>query len=224
MAVDAEVLLSLLPDRMDLPRGRAALSETEVAESRQGRILQAVIDEVAASGYHGTTIAKITKRAHISRTSFYEAFPDKEAAFAAAHLDASALALDLVWRPAFAGAEVDFATRAHTAVESYVRVIEGSPSFATCFFVEIRGAGRRLLDQRDAVMDRHVDILLEFMTHAAKVDDIGRAPDRDELVAMLGGFDELTARLVRAQSGRERLDLRSVVEPCTRILLSVARA
>lgn len=37
--------LSLLPDRLGLPRGRAALPESEVAASQRGRIMQAVSDE-----------------------------------------------------------------------------------------------------------------------------------------------------------------------------------
>ncbi|MFS0886994.1 TetR/AcrR family transcriptional regulator [Aeromicrobium sp. 179-A 4D2 NHS] len=212
--------LSLLPQRLDLPRGRSALPESEVAESRRGRILQATLDEVAGSGYAATTVASITKRAHVSRTSFYEAFKDKEQAFAAAHWNASELALGRVWRPALTGADVDFDTRMRTAVAAYVGVLERARAFTICFYVEIRAAGERLQCQRDEITDQHLAILRD-LAEASGVGRSGSALDRDVLRGVLGAFDELVGRAVRAQRHDEELDLGSVVEPFTRLLLAV---
>lgn len=213
--------MSLLPERLDLPRGRSALSESEVAESRRGRILQATLDEVADSGYAATTVAAITKRAHVSRTSFYEAFGDKEEAFAAAHWHASELALGRVWKPALTGTDVDFEARIRTAMTSYVGTLERARSFTICFFVEIRAAGERLQTQRDQITDMHLAILRDLAEASATGDPRVIVPPKDVLRGMLGAFDELVGRQVRAQRHEERLDLRSVIDPFANIMSAV---
>lgn len=221
--MDDDDLLSLLPQRLDLPRGRSALSESEVAASRRGRMLQATLDEVAECGYAATTVAGITKRAHVSRTAFYAAFRDKDEAFAAAHANASELALSRIWEPALAGAGVDFDSRLRTAIENYVRVLESAPSFAICFYIEIRAAGERLQAQRDEMTDRHLAILRRLIEATAPTHGAS-PPPTDDLRAVMGAFDELVGRAVRAQRHGDSLDLQSVVAPLTRVLLAVLHA
>lgn len=220
--MDDDDLLSLLPQRLDLPRGRSALSGSEVAASRRGRILQATLEEIAESGYAATTVAAITKRAHVSRTAFYEAFRDKEEAFAAAHWSASELALTRVWTPALSVTGTDYDARIRAAIESYVGVLEAAPSFAICVYVEIRAAGERLQVQRDEMTDRHLLVLREIAEASAPSRGIVVPPD-DDLRALMGAFDELIGRAVRAQRHADSLDLRSVVAPLTRVLLAVMR-
>jgi len=218
-------LLSLLPERMALPRGRSALPKSAVEESRRGRILQATLDEVAASGYAATTVALITRRAHVSRTSFYEAFADKEDAFAAAHWNATDLSLTRIWKPALRLRDLHFNDRIRRLVTAYVEVLEAEPTFATCFFVEIRSAGERLATQREEMLDRHVEIMHELAKVSSEGDGSLRVPSRDVLCGLVGAFDELVSRTVRRQRGRDQgLDLSGVVEPFTELLLGVVRA
>lgn len=212
-------LLSLLPQRLDLPRGRSALSGSEVAESRRGRILQATLDEVARCGYAGTTVASITKRAHVSRTSFYEAFHDKEEAFAAAHWNASELALDRVWRPALVSGGLDFESRIRTGTSAYIQTLEGARSFAICFFVEIRAAGDRLQTQRDRITDLHL-VILRDVAEALLGREGHAVPDQDVLRGVMGAFDELVGRQVRAQRHEPELQLQSVIEPFTHLMMA----
>ncbi len=221
--MDPDHLLSLLPERVDLPRGRSALSEAEVSQSRNARIQQAVIDEVAASGFHKATVAAITKRARISRTSFYQEFVDKEDAFAAAHRTASDLALALVWGPVLTQAEGDLEARVRIALETYVAAIESNPAFGYCFFIEIRRAGEQLLKERDEMLDRHARILSDLVAVGAKSDPNLIDPGADQLVGVLGALDELMARELRAQAGAESLNLGGVIDPFIQVLLAVAR-
>jgi AcrR family transcriptional regulator len=53
--------------------------------SQRDRLLDAVVCETALSGYEATTVATLTARAHVSRTTFYEHFADREECFLAAH-------------------------------------------------------------------------------------------------------------------------------------------
>ncbi|MBC9226586.1 TetR family transcriptional regulator [Aeromicrobium sp. 636] len=217
-------LLSLLPERMALPRGRSALPKSVVEESRRGRIMQATLDEVADCGYAGTTVARITRRAHVSRTSFYETFTDKEDAFAAAHWNATDLSLTRIWKPTLRLRDLHFHDRIRRLVRGYVEVLEAEPTFAICFFVEIKTAGERLATQREQMLDRHVEIMHELAKVSAR-DGSLRVPSRDVLRGLVGAFDELVSRAVRRQRGREEgLDLSSAVEPFTELLLGVVRA
>nr|WP_255669269.1 TetR/AcrR family transcriptional regulator [Aeromicrobium duanguangcaii] len=186
--------------------------------------MQATLDEVAASGYASTTVALITRRAHVSRTSFYEAFADKEDAFAAAHWNATDLSLTRIWKPALRLRHLHFHDRTRRLVRAYVEVLEAEPTFAICFFVEIKTAGERLATQREEMLDRHVEIMHELAKVSA-ADGSLRVPSRDVLRGLVGAFDELVSRAVRRQRGRdERLDLSGAVEPFTELLLGVVRA
>ena len=53
--------------------------------SQRERLLDAVVHETVLSGYEATTVATLTARAHVSRTTFYEHFADKEECFLVAH-------------------------------------------------------------------------------------------------------------------------------------------
>ncbi len=68
-----------------LPSGRHGLDRESVVASQRGRLLQAMIDSVAEKGYADTTVADVTRRAGVSRATFYELFEDKRACFFAAH-------------------------------------------------------------------------------------------------------------------------------------------
>jgi AcrR family transcriptional regulator len=56
-----------------------------VTSSQRDRLLDAVVQETVLCGYEATTVATLTARAHVSRTTFYEHFADKEECFLAAH-------------------------------------------------------------------------------------------------------------------------------------------
>lgn len=219
--VEDDGLLSLLPDRLDLPRGRSALSKSAVDASRRGRIMQATLDEVAESGYHATTVAAITKRARVSRTSFYDAFADKEDAFAGAHWDASDLAIARVWEPALSRPDLDFDDRIAAVLAAYIEVLEAARSFTICFFVEILAAGERLALQREQMLDRHVQILHRLAQVSSETDPTIALPDTEVLRGLLGAFDELVARQVRGRRHDDTLDLASVVPAVTQIVRAV---
>src|SRR5271167_851895 len=68
-----------------LPRGPHRLSRAEVENHQRERILAATIAAVGTKGYGATTIGDITRRARVSRDTFYEQFASKEACFLAAY-------------------------------------------------------------------------------------------------------------------------------------------
>ena len=207
--------LTLLPERISLPRGSGALPEAEVAASQRGRILQSIIEEVADRGYHQSNVAGVIARARVSRSAFYSAFSDKEDAFAAAHLQASQQLFDVITAAALAHPRHDWRARHRAGVVAYLEGFRSAPAYAVSFMVEIRAAGPRLADQRDAVLERHA----RRLTRVARDADLPLT--RTISIALTGAADELTTREIRAG----RIDrLPDLAEPIVELTLAVLSA
>lgn len=190
--------LTLLPDRLGLPRGRSALPGPEVADSQRGRILQAVTDEVAERGYAETSVAHLTARARVSRSAFYRMFADKQDAFAEAHLAASEQLFGLIQGAVEADADKPWSVRHHAAIAAYLDGFCAAPSYATSFMVEIRSAGDRLLDQRDLMLERHARGVRALAREAHAENPERSVPSEAAIIGAVGGSDELATRMIRA--------------------------
>lgn len=211
--------LTLLPDRLQLPRGRAALPGPEKATSQRGRILQAIVDEVAARGYVATRVQDVTSRARVSRSAFYEAFHDKQDAFAQAHLAASLQLLDRIAAAVKAlPADADWRAWHRAGVGEYLGGFVASPAYATSFMVEVHSAGPRLLDQRDRVLERHARRLTGIAAAAVREDPTRRLPSDLAMIGAVGAADELVTREIRA--GRVA-DLMHLADPIVEVQLAV---
>ncbi|MGW5640849.1 TetR/AcrR family transcriptional regulator, partial [Streptomyces sp. NPDC003832] len=70
----------LQPQLTDLPRGPHGLARELVTGSQRQRLLYAMIVAVADKGYTAATVADATRRAGVSRKTFYELFTDKDPA------------------------------------------------------------------------------------------------------------------------------------------------
>ncbi len=110
-----------------------------VARSQRERALDAAVDVVAEKGYAATTVADLTREAGISRTTFYEMFPDKEACFLAAY-DAAADVLARRVAAAFE-AEGEWPARARAGLEALLESLAEEPAIARLALVDFGAAG-----------------------------------------------------------------------------------
>lgn len=78
------------PERKDqrLPPGRHGLGREEVIANQRARLLAATAQAVTEVGYSSLTVGEITKRAAVSRVTFYEIFAGKNELLAAAFAEA----------------------------------------------------------------------------------------------------------------------------------------
>lgn len=110
-----------------------------IARSQRERLLDAAIDVVAEKGYAKTTIADLTREAGISRTTFYEMFPDKEACFLAAYDGAADV---LTRRVAIAfEAEGEWPARVRAGLEALLGSLAAEPAVARLALVDFGAAG-----------------------------------------------------------------------------------
>ena len=213
--------LTLLPARTQLPRGRSALPGVQVAESQRGRILQAITEEVAEHGYSATRVQDVINRARVSRKAFYDVFTDKQDAFAAAHLAASAQLLDLVSQAVGSVPDQHWSARHRAGVQAYLGAFAGAPAYAVAFMVEIHSAGPRLLDQREQVMNQYAERTMRI-ARAAQAERPGSPmPSEAVVLGAVAGSDELVTRRIRAgQLGQ----LPGLLTPILQLQLAVISA
>ncbi len=209
--------LTLLPERTSLPRGTSALPEAEVAASQRGRIMQAIVEEVAERGYRATSVQDVIKRARVSRSAFYAVFIDKEDAFAAAHAAASQQLLDLIAAAVKAMAADDWRLRHRAGVAAYLDGFMSAPAYAVSFMVQARAAGPRVLDQRDRVLERHARRIATAAEQARREDPSLPPLSESAFIGLAGAADELATREIRAGRIARLMDL---VDPIVELHLA----
>jgi AcrR family transcriptional regulator len=183
-----------------LPRGRHHLTREQVSASQRGRILMAMIEEVAERGYASTSVAHITARAGVSRKSFYEQFADKEDCYLAA-FDAAAELRDSHMRhvvkrlePAADPLEIFRAT-----LRAFLEGVAQNPAASRTLVVEIYAVGREALRRKDGLRRKEMALVLGPLGY---VDERGELTFEGEAIAgsiawlvtqrvALGRFDEL---------------------------------
>jgi AcrR family transcriptional regulator len=135
-----------------LPRGRHGLPREAVADSQRGRMLDAMIEVVAARGYAETRVVDVIGVAGVSRKTFYELFDSKEDCFLAAY--------DILFGRLLGEAEAGYGALGGSPWPERVRVGMGAvlehlathPDEARFALVEVLSAGPRALARRDAAL------------------------------------------------------------------------
>jgi AcrR family transcriptional regulator len=111
-----------------------------VADHQRSRILRAIAEEVVASGYRGTTIGAIVKRAGVARSSFYDCFANKEECFLAACELAGTEAMRRV-EGAVREAPPTWARRVRDGIGAFLGFAGAEPALARIFVLEAPAAG-----------------------------------------------------------------------------------
>src|SRR6201996_3551773 len=133
--------LAALTTTRGLPRGRGRLPRQEVAKAHRDRLLRAMTAAVAELGYANVRIADVVDRARVSRQSFYEQFPDKEACFLAAHERGVRLILKRLADSTRHVPGLRPTAQRRAAIGSYLGLVAAEPEFAHCMLVELPASG-----------------------------------------------------------------------------------
>jgi AcrR family transcriptional regulator len=170
-----------------LPRGASSASREVVLMSQRARLLEAVVEAVADVGYTATTVQEITRRARVSRTTFYEQFANREDCFLVAY-EAGARAHLEHMRAAVEHSD-GWIEQLHTGTRAYVQLFAERPAYARAFLLEVHKAGERALERRREIHRQYADLLREW--HARRPANAG-GPVSDEFFAgAVGAINEL---------------------------------
>ncbi|HWM55684.1 MAG TPA: helix-turn-helix domain-containing protein [Solirubrobacterales bacterium] len=211
MADRAQAAEQLAAGRTRLPPGRHGLSSDFVAENQRERLLNGLVEAVAADGYNATTIGRIAEASKISRRTFYEHFEGKEECFLAAyemidtHVGAAMLAA--------AGPKEPWSERVRSRLAALLDVLSRDPAVARFYLVEPLAAGGEVAARyRDAMQ-----LLAELLRPDSGPSGVD-AEVRDQ--ALMGGIATLIRRRLNAGDAVSIPDLLpDLVDLSTRDLL-----
>jgi AcrR family transcriptional regulator len=122
-----------------LPRGPHRLSRAEVENHQRERILAAMIAAAGTKGYARTTIGDITRRARVSRDTFYEQFANKDKCFLAAY---DTIVRELLEQMVAVGtSEPSYIENMRNGVRAYLKFWSARPDAARVCTLEVMAAG-----------------------------------------------------------------------------------
>jgi AcrR family transcriptional regulator len=176
-----------------LPRGRHGLPREFVAHNQRERLLASLAECLQESGYDGTTVSTIGKRAGVSKSDFYKQFESKDACFVAAYDEAVERIRERVLA---ACEEADgWAAGVFAALAALLDLLAAEPAQAGLVLVEGLRAGRGVYDRYQVALQSFVPLLRE----GAPAPPGGSPPPEATDEAIVGGIASLLAR--RALAG-----------------------
>ena len=134
-----------------LPAGRHGLSREFVVESQRDRVLDAIATACAEKGFATVTVADVTGRARVSRSTFYELFRDLEDCFLAAY--------DVIYGKFLAASltayqrEAEWPERVRAGIEAILEFMVAEPAFARMCMVEPLAAGPAAVERYFAAVN-----------------------------------------------------------------------
>ncbi len=168
-----------------------------------------MITEAGAKGYGSTTIGDLTRRARVSRDTFYEQFASKEQCLLAAY---DATTRELVDQMVAAGtSRASYVEGIRDGVRAYLRFWSERPDAARVCLLDIPAAGEEALVHRERTLARFTR-LFRTMAKRASAREPG-LPSVPDVVAraMVVAAVELTTRYIREGRVSSLPDLESDV-------------
>jgi AcrR family transcriptional regulator len=175
-----------------------------------------MVAAVTERGYADVTIADVVRHAHVSKRTFYEHFPDKEACFLAAYV---AVSNDLLGRIARAAAEhTGIHEQITAAARAYFAGLEERPAITRTFLVDIHAAGPAAIELRRKIHQQFADMIRSLIDNGRGQLSGVRPLSRDMAMALVGGINELIM-LAAEDGGGARL--REVADTALQLVWAV---
>jgi AcrR family transcriptional regulator len=199
-------------DGQPAARGRHA-PPPEVRRPRQReRLLRAAALEFAQRGYTGSSSESISRRAAMSKATFYEHFANKEECMLALFGRATTVIQTAMAQAARNAPTGDAQERMKAGTRAFLTSLSEHPEFAQTVLVEIIGAGPRAAHYRDQLIQAFADVLDAENAAGARRGLISRFASPHDSFAIVGAITELVSRQVRLGVPADILDLAPVID------------
>jgi AcrR family transcriptional regulator len=142
------VLTSAPPDRS--ARG-------QVSEVQRARLLAAAAEIVAEQGYRGLTVARVIRRAGVSRRTFYDAFAGREDCFVAL-FDQALVGIEAVVVPAYLGQE-RWREGIRAGLTALLVLLDSRTSLKTLVITDALGVGHTALEHRARGLAQIIEVV-----------------------------------------------------------------
>jgi len=134
------------PTSTTLPAGRHDLPREFVITSQRDRLLDAMAESCARKRYAEVSVADVVATARVSRSTFYEIFPDKESCFLAAY-DAILGRFITEVIKACRDPALTWPEQIELGLEASLDFLAAEPSFARMCIVDMFSAGPAALER-----------------------------------------------------------------------------
>jgi AcrR family transcriptional regulator len=193
-------------------RGRHAPPPEIRLPLQRERLLRAAAREFAERGYAGASSESISRRAGMSKATFYEHFANKEECMLAL-FDMGAELVQAAMAEAARNAPMgDARERLRAGTRAFLGALAEHPEFAQTLLVEIIGAGPRAAQRRDQILQAFADVLDAENAAAARRGLMGRFSSPHDSFAVVGAVAEMVSRQVRLGVPERMLDLAPVID------------
>jgi AcrR family transcriptional regulator len=204
-------------------RGRHAPPPEVRLPLQRERLLRAAAREFAERGYAGASSESISRRAGMSKATFYEHFANKEECMLALFDMGAELVQDAMADAARNAPVGDARERLRAGTRAFLGVLAEHPEFAQTLLVEIIGAGPRAAQRRDQILQAFAGVVDAENAAAARRGLMGRFSSPHDSFAVVGAVTELVSRQVRLGVPEHMLDLAPVIDRLIFGLLSSDR-
>jgi AcrR family transcriptional regulator len=185
------------------------------------RLLQAAAVEFAAYGFAGTGSDSISRRAGMSKATFYEHFANKEECIIALFDRATEVVVGSMAQAAQQAGSQDAAARMRAGTRAFLTALAEHPEFSQTLLVEIIGAGPRAAARRDQVLQTFADVIDAENKSAAKRGLAPRFASKYDSFAIVGAIVEMISRQVRLGEPADVMELAPVID---RLIVGMLRA
>jgi AcrR family transcriptional regulator len=193
-------------------RGRHAPPPEVRLPLQRERLFNAAAEEFAQRGYAGASSESISRRAGMSKATFYEHFANKEECIIGLFNRTAEVVAEGMARAARDAGTGDAAERMRAGTRAFLGALGEHPEFAQTLLVEIIGAGPRAAQRRDQVMQGFADTLDAENEAAARRGLIARFASPHDSYAIVGAITELVSRQVRLGEPADPIDLAPVID------------
>jgi len=193
-------------------RGRHAPPPEVRLPLQRERLLRAAAAEFAQRGYAGASSESISRRAAMSKATFYEHFANKEECIIALFDRAGEVVRDGMARAARDAGPGDAVARMKAATRAFLTSLAEHPEFAQTLLVEIIGAGPEAANRRDQIVQQFADALDADNAAAAQRGLITRFASPYDAFAIVGAITELVSRQVRLGEPEDVIELAPVID------------
>jgi len=157
-------------------------------EDYRGRLIEGMGLAMVEKAYADVTIADVVKHSRVSKRTFYEHFPDKEACFLATY---QSLIDELLLRVAEAAAARGVDEAVSASVTAYFGALQERAHLIRPFFTDVQSVGPAALKMRREAHERFADLIRAAVEAITGETENARAISRLMSVALVGGINEL---------------------------------
>lgn len=204
-------------------RGRHAPPPEIRLPLQRDRLLRAAAADFAEHGYGNTGSESISRRAGMSKATFYEHFANKEECIMSLFDRAVEVVAQAMASAAREVGGADPRERMHAGTRAFLQAVSEHPDYARTLLVEIIAAGPEPAARRDQVLQVFADILDRENAAAVERGLSPRFASPTDPLAIVGAITELVSRQVRLGEPAQTLDLAPVIDRLIDGMLLAAR-